>query len=112
MLKARDGRRRLPMGILDKFEQEVSSWAGVSVYPHRFGGREFRFGDAEVGHIHAGGILDIRFRTRSGMHCSTRALPRSTTGFPTQAGSAATSEVTTTSSTLFGSPAYPTCAMH
>ncbi len=49
------------MGILDKFEQEVSSWAGVSVYLHRFGGREFRFGDAEVGHIHAGGILDIPF---------------------------------------------------
>ena len=35
--------------------------AGVSVHPHRFGGREFRFGKAEIGHIHAGGILDIPF---------------------------------------------------
>lgn len=49
------------MRHLDKFEQEVTTWAGISVHPHRFGGREFRFGDAEVGHIHAGGILDIPF---------------------------------------------------
>src|SRR6266849_892421 len=28
---------------------------------HRFGGKEFRFGSAEVGHIHAGGIVDIPF---------------------------------------------------
>ena len=26
---------------------------------HRFGGREFRFGSAEVGHAHTGGIVDI-----------------------------------------------------
>ena len=49
------------MGYLEKSEQEVSSWAGVSVHPHRFGGREFRFENAEIGHIHAGGILDIPF---------------------------------------------------
>jgi hypothetical protein len=49
------------MRHLEEFEQEVTSWAGVSAHPHRFGGREFRLGDAEVGHIHAGGILDIPF---------------------------------------------------
>lgn len=49
------------MGHLDRLEHEVSSWDGISVHPHRFGGREFRFGDAEVGHIHAGGILDVPF---------------------------------------------------
>jgi hypothetical protein len=49
------------MGHLDEFEREVSSWAGVSEHAHRFGGREFRLGDAEVGHIHIGGILDIPF---------------------------------------------------
>jgi len=42
-------------------EEEVSLWPLVSVHPHRFGGREFRFGAAEVGHIHTGGILDIPF---------------------------------------------------
>jgi hypothetical protein len=35
-----------------KLEQEVSGWQQVSVHPHRFGGMEFRFGDAEVGHVH------------------------------------------------------------
>jgi len=47
-----------------KFEEEVSRWLHVSVHPHRFGGKEFRFGDAEVGHVHIGGIIDIPF-TRS-----------------------------------------------
>jgi hypothetical protein len=46
---------------LEKLEEEVSSWPNVSVHPHRFGGTEFRFGNAEVGHIHTGGIVDIPF---------------------------------------------------
>lgn len=49
------------MNLLEKFVQNVSSWPGVSTHPHRFGGREFRLGSAEIGHIHAGGILDIPF---------------------------------------------------
>lgn len=47
--------------LLQDFEQQVSSWPGVSIHPHRFGGREFRFGHGEIGHIHAGGIVDIPF---------------------------------------------------
>jgi hypothetical protein len=47
------------MKILVKFEEEVSTWAGVSIHRHRFGGREFLFGPAEVGHVHPNGILDI-----------------------------------------------------
>jgi hypothetical protein len=39
----------------------VSGWSGISVHPHRFGGREFLFGAAEVGHIHTNGIVDIPF---------------------------------------------------
>jgi Family of unknown function (DUF5519) len=39
----------------------VSAWPNVSVHPNRFGGREFRFGDAEVGHVHTNGIVDIPF---------------------------------------------------
>jgi len=46
---------------LKKFEQEVSAWQHVSVHPHRFGRMEFQFGDAEVGHVHTNGIVDIPF---------------------------------------------------
>jgi Luciferase len=49
------------MRDLEMLEQHVSSWAEVSVYPHRFGGREFRFRSAEIGHVHTGGIVDIPF---------------------------------------------------
>ena len=49
------------MKKLEEFEQEVRSWPDVAVHPHRFGGREFRCGAAEIGHIHLGGILDIPF---------------------------------------------------
>ena len=52
------------MKDIEKLERKVSSWPKVSVHPHRLGGREFRFGAAEIGHVHAGGILDIPF-TRS-----------------------------------------------
>ena len=40
---------------------ELSIWPGICIAPHRFGGKEFLFADAEVGHIHPGGILDIPF---------------------------------------------------
>jgi len=52
------------MRDLEKLEHEVLSWPKVSVHPHRFGGLEFRFGAAEIGHVHAGGVVDIPF-TRS-----------------------------------------------
>jgi len=42
-------------------EDVVSTWSPISVHPHRFGGREFLFGDAEVGHVHTNGIVDIPF---------------------------------------------------
>ncbi len=49
------------MKHLKKLEDDVSAWPHISVHPHRFGGKEFRFGSAEVGHVHAGGIVDIPF---------------------------------------------------
>jgi len=49
------------MKHLKKLEDEVSVWPQISVHPHRFAGREFRFGNAEVGHVHTGGIVDIPF---------------------------------------------------
>jgi hypothetical protein len=49
------------MTHLKKLEAVVSTWPNILVHPHRFGGREFRFGSAELGHVHAGGIVDIPF---------------------------------------------------
>jgi hypothetical protein len=46
---------------LKNLEEEVAAWPGVSIHPHRFGGREFLFDRAEVGHVHTGGIVDIPF---------------------------------------------------
>ena len=49
------------MNYLKELEAEVSVWPHISVYSHRFGGREFLFDKAEVGHMHTGGIVDIPF---------------------------------------------------
>lgn len=49
------------MSLWQSLEADVALWPQISVHPHRFGGREFRFGDAEVGHVHIGGIVDIPF---------------------------------------------------
>jgi len=46
---------------LTKLEAEASRWPDVSVHPHRFGGREFLRGSAEVGHVHGSGVVDIPF---------------------------------------------------
>jgi hypothetical protein len=45
----------------EQLEREVSGWPNISTHPHRFGAREFRVGNAEVGHVHTGGIVDIPF---------------------------------------------------
>jgi hypothetical protein len=49
------------MNFLKMLEEEVCAWPQVSSHSHRFGGREFRFGNAEVGHMHDGAIVDIPF---------------------------------------------------
>lgn len=49
------------MNFLKMLEEEVSAWPSITVHPHRFGGKEFLFGSAEVGHVHEGGIVDIPF---------------------------------------------------
>ena len=42
-------------------KKAVSAWPHISVHLHRFGGWEFLFGKAEVGHVHIGGVVDIPF---------------------------------------------------
>jgi len=49
------------MELLKKLEETVAAWPRISAHAHRFGGREFRFANAEVGHVHYRGIVDIPF---------------------------------------------------
>ena len=49
------------MTYTKQLEQEVCAWPNVSAHPHRFAAREFLFGEAEVGHVHMGGVVDIPF---------------------------------------------------
>ena len=44
-----------------RLKDEVASWPGISVHPHRFAALEYRFGKAEVGHVHFWGDVDIPF---------------------------------------------------
>jgi hypothetical protein len=49
-----------PDAAREAVTREVSSWDGVSVHAHRFGGVEFRLGRRELGHLH-GSIADLPF---------------------------------------------------
>jgi hypothetical protein len=37
----------------------VSSWPGVTVTAHRFGGTEYRYGKKEMGHVHGDRLADL-----------------------------------------------------
>ena len=39
--------------------EELSSWAGVTVHPHRFDGIEFRLNGKEIGHLHGDRLFDL-----------------------------------------------------
>jgi hypothetical protein len=45
----------------ERIRQEVGSWPGVSIAPHRFGGLEFRIGQRELGHLHGNELADLPF---------------------------------------------------
>jgi Family of unknown function (DUF5519) len=55
----------------------VEAWPGVEVWPHRFGGVEFRVGRRELGHVHGDRIADLPFprKVRDELVASGRALP-------------------------------------
>jgi hypothetical protein len=42
-------------------KEVVTFWPRISVRPHQFEAEEFNVGNAEVGHVHAWGLLDIPF---------------------------------------------------
>jgi Luciferase len=60
----------------DAVLREVSSWKGVTVHTHRFGGVEFRLGRRELGHLHAR-FADLPFprRVRDDLVAAGRARP-------------------------------------
>lgn len=47
-----------------RIREEVASWDGVTVHPHRFGGVEFRLGRRELGHLHGDRLADLPFTRR------------------------------------------------
>jgi len=55
----------------------VTSWTGVAVAPHRFGGVEYVIGRREIGHIHGDQLVDIPFpkKVRDEIVAAGRAQP-------------------------------------
>jgi Family of unknown function (DUF5519) len=47
--------------ISDKIQKEISSWPGVTIHDHRFGGVEFRVNGREMGHMHGDRLADLPF---------------------------------------------------
>jgi hypothetical protein len=52
------------MGAADRIETAVTRLQGVTAHDHRFGGREFRLGRRELGHLHGDRLADLPFPTR------------------------------------------------
>jgi hypothetical protein len=48
--------------IAGRIAAEVLSWEGVTEHEHRFGGREFRLGRRELGHLHGDRLADLPFK--------------------------------------------------
>jgi predicted DNA-binding protein (MmcQ/YjbR family) len=57
--------------------KEVTSWEGVTVQPHRFGGVEYVIGKREIGHIHGDHLVDMPFpkKVRDEIVSAGRAQP-------------------------------------
>jgi hypothetical protein len=50
-----------PASRIEAIIEAVDRWPGVTVHDHRFGGREFRLGTRELGHVHYAGVVDMAF---------------------------------------------------
>lgn len=64
-------------GAQAKITEAVTSWSGVAVQPHRFGGVEYVIGKREIGHIHGDSLVDIPFpkKVRDQIVAAGRAQP-------------------------------------
>lgn len=63
--------------IAQQIEQELLTWPGVESVPHRFGGKEFRVQNHEIGHLHSSRLADLPFprRVRDELIAAGRAVP-------------------------------------
>lgn len=59
--RQRKGIKMSVKGAQLKITSVVTSWAGVTTQPHRFGGLQYAIGSREIGHIHGDHMLDIPF---------------------------------------------------
>jgi hypothetical protein len=61
----------------DVLERELLTWEGVESRAHRFGGREYRLGRREIGHVHGDELIDIPLprRVRDEVVAAGRADP-------------------------------------
>jgi len=51
--------------LVTQFIEEIQQWDGIIAEPHRFGGKEFKLGRVEVGHVHEqNGMVDIPFTVK------------------------------------------------
>ena len=71
-------------GAGTKIEHVLGGWPGIEAQPHRFGGKEYRLGRREIGHVHGDALVDIPFpkKIRDELVAAGRAeahhiLPRS-----------------------------------
>ena len=64
-------------GAQKSITDAVTSWPGVTVAPHRFGGVEYAIGKREIGHIHGDHMMDIPFpkKVRDEIVAAGRAQP-------------------------------------
>ena len=64
-------------GAQARITAAVTSWPGVTVQPHRFGGVEYGIGKREIGHIHGDHLVDIPFpkKVRDEIVAARRAQP-------------------------------------
>ena len=71
-------------GAGTKIENVLADWPGIEAQPHRYGGKEYRLGRREIGHVHGDSLVDIPFpkKVRDELVAAGRAeahhiLPRS-----------------------------------
>jgi predicted DNA-binding protein (MmcQ/YjbR family) len=64
-------------GAQASITKALTSWPGVTVQPHRFGGVEYAIGKREIGHIHGDHLVDIPFpkKVRDEIVAAGRAQP-------------------------------------
>lgn len=67
---------------IDRIETQVTTWEGVTVTLHRYGGRQFNYHGREIGHIHSNGLADILLDRKTKQCLLLRGLVENHHTFP------------------------------